>query len=83
MLITRTSVLTGVRRQRDLPVTESQMARWADRSGPFVQDCFPDLSDDDREFILHGIVPEEWTAAGDGREEPVAVISLAPRGTSG
>lgn len=67
MLVTRTSTLTGIRHQRDLPVTERQTIIWANGTGPYVQNCFPDLSADDREFILSGITPEEWDAAfGDG-----------------
>ena len=26
-----------------------------------IQDCFPDLDDDEREFIMSGITVEEWT----------------------
>lgn len=63
MLVTRTSALTGVRRRRDLPVTDRQMVLWANGTGPLVHDCFPGLSADDREFILSGITPEEWDAA--------------------
>lgn len=29
-------------------------------SGVFVQDAFPNLSTDDREFIISGTTPEEW-----------------------
>jgi hypothetical protein len=29
-------------------------------SRPLIQDAFPDLSPDDREFLMTGITPEEW-----------------------
>jgi len=43
----------------DLNVTEEQLNRY--NSGRFtIQDCFPNLSADEREFIKTGITPEEW-----------------------
>jgi hypothetical protein len=58
MMITRRSVLTGIVRTKDLPVTEEQMAAW--NKGAFIQDAMPQLSAGDREFILTGITNEEW-----------------------
>lgn len=58
MKITRTSILSGVTRTRDIDVTPEQMARW--ESGEVIQRVMSHLSADDREFILSGITPEEW-----------------------
>jgi hypothetical protein len=58
MNITRTSLLTKVTRTRDINVTPEQMARY--EAGMKIQDAFPHLNADDREFILSGITPEEW-----------------------
>jgi hypothetical protein len=59
MLITRTSLLSKLTRTKEFPtVTEEQLERWD--HGELVQNVFPDLSDDDREFIMTGITPEEW-----------------------
>jgi hypothetical protein len=58
MNITRTSIATGTTRTLDLPVTEAQLDAWA--SGELIQDAFPDLSPDDREFLKTGITAEEW-----------------------
>lgn len=58
MLVTRTSIITGVTRTLDLPVTEEQLA--AHESGTHAQYAFPDLSTDLREFIISGMTPEEW-----------------------
>ncbi len=62
MIITKKSVFSGITRSLDLPVTQKQLNRFATRikTGEYVQDIFPDLSPDDREFILSGITPEEW-----------------------
>ena len=58
MLITRTSPFTGVTRTLNLNVTEEQIAAW--QSGTLIQNAFPNLSADEREFIKTGISPEEW-----------------------
>jgi hypothetical protein len=62
MLITRKSILSGVVRTRDLPVSAVQMLRY--ECGLPVQNAFPQLSADDREFIFTGIVEGEWPLKG-------------------
>ena len=59
MLITRTSLATGITRTMDLPVNEQQLIIYATTSA-LVQDVFPQLSDDEREFLLSGMTKEEW-----------------------
>ena len=59
MLITRTSQATGITRTMDLPVNEQQMIIYATTSA-LVQDVFPQLDDNQREFIMTGITAEEW-----------------------
>lgn len=58
MEITRTSLLTGVVHIRDIDVTQEQINKW--HKGTLIQNAMPHLSDDDREFIMTGITPEEW-----------------------
>jgi hypothetical protein len=59
MIITNKSKVSGKVRSMDLPITEAQLARY--NSGRFtIQDCFPNLSPDEREFIKSGITAEEW-----------------------
>jgi len=59
MIITNKSKVSGKVRSMDLPVTEEQMIRYS--TGRFtLQDCFPNLSADDREFIKSGITADEW-----------------------
>ena len=59
--VVNTSALTGKQSQMFLPVTEAQIKRWQD--GDLVQDVFPFLNDDQREFLMTGITPDEWEAA--------------------
>ena len=58
MKITRTSVQSGITRTIDLPVTEEQIKRWED--GEHIQNVMPELSADQREFLITGITAEEW-----------------------
>ena len=70
MKITRVSIITNKLHEMDLPITEEQYARW--KRGALVQDVFPGLTPDQREFILSGITAEEWAGAfprGDNESE--------------
>lgn len=61
MNITRTSLLSGQTRTIDIPVTEEQLIAWHVR-GVHIQDAMPNLTADQREFLLTGITKEEWDA---------------------
>jgi len=58
MLITRKSMMSGKDHTLDLPVNQAQLDAYA--AGALVQDAFPHLDADDREFIKTGITAEEW-----------------------
>ena len=58
MKITRTSMFSGVTRTLDLPITEEQIEAW--NAGTLIQEAMPQLSAEDREFIMTGVTPEEW-----------------------
>ena len=61
MKITRTSIFTGITRTKNLRITPDQMERW--QSGTLIQNAFPNLSADDREFLMTGATREEWDKA--------------------
>lgn len=44
-----------------LPVRQGEVEYWQ-RSGELIQNVFPQLDDDQREFLITGILPEEWDA---------------------
>jgi len=58
MIITRKSQFSGTLYTRDLDVTQAQLVAYED--GALLQDAFPQLSADDREFIKTGISSLEW-----------------------
>ena len=59
MKIVRTSKVSGITRTLDLDVTEEQLALFG-LGRVAIQDCFPSLSADEREFIKTGLTAEEW-----------------------
>ena len=61
MKVERKSPFSGKVNIREIPCTESQMRQYLTGQG-LIQDIFPNLSADDREFIKTGITPEEWDA---------------------
>jgi hypothetical protein len=58
MIIQRTSPLSGNIHSMDLNVTEEQINAY--KNGMLIQDAFPNLTADEREFIMTGITAEEW-----------------------
>ena len=61
MLITRTSPFSGNTNSMEIEVTQEQLSSW--ESGTLIQNAMPNLSADEREFIMTGITPEEWDSA--------------------
>lgn len=68
MYIKRKSVISGIERTRSIPVNPDDYIAWQSGLGN-IQDLMPYLSDNDREFILSGITPEEWDGAFAENEE--------------
>ena len=58
MLITRKSLISGNINSMSLPITEEQYTAW--EQGTLVQVAMPNLTPDEREFVMSGITPEEW-----------------------
>jgi len=58
MLITRTSILSGKTRTKEINVNQAQFDKWV--AGMLIQDAMTNLSVDEREFIMTGSTPEEW-----------------------
>ncbi len=42
----------------DLPITKEQFNDW--RSGTLIQNAMPNLTSDEREFVISGITPGQW-----------------------
>lgn len=59
MLVTRVSVISRKENTMDLDVTQDQLNRYELGLG-LIQNIFPNLSGEEREFIKTGITPQEW-----------------------
>ena len=60
MLIEKRSMLTNKTHIREIDVTKEQVESW--QGGMLIQEAMPNLSVDDREFIMTGTTPDEWDA---------------------
>jgi hypothetical protein len=70
VIVTRRSQLTGINHSLDLPVTQEQLDRYAS-GGELIQHVFPNLSADQREFLMTGITGDEWDAHIKDDEEEI------------
>lgn len=59
MLIARKSPFSGKVTTMEINTTDEQIDRYLKGEG-LIQEVFPDLTADEREFIKTGITPEEW-----------------------
>jgi hypothetical protein len=62
MLITKTSQISKTKSTIDLDVTQEQLERIEYRffTGELIQNIVPNLSKEEREFLITGITPKEW-----------------------
>lgn len=62
MLITRISQISKTHNSMELDITYEQLDRVNNRhlSKELIQDIVPNLSKEEREFLITGITPEEW-----------------------
>ena len=69
MLVNKRSMVSGKWHVMELPVTKDQIRRWM--SGEFIQNAMPNLDDEQREFLMTGITPDEWNSNFGETEENV------------
>lgn len=59
MLITLPSQMTGVVHTKEINMTQDQYDNWL-YGTDLIQDALPHLTDSEREFLITGIIDEEW-----------------------
>ena len=62
MNIVKVSNLTGKTSNREIDITPEQYQLYCE-GNVLVQKMFPTLSVEDREFLISGTTPEEWSDA--------------------
>lgn len=60
-MIRKQSALTQEWHTLDIPVTHAQLNAW--KNGGLIQEVCPNLSPDQRQFILSGVTADEWEKA--------------------
>lgn len=60
MQVTRKSALSGKTHSLEINITQEQYNRW--KAGELLQNVCPNLSVDDREYLISGSTKEEWDA---------------------
>ena len=58
MIIEKESPISGNVNRMDSPVTLAQIEAW--KGGELIQRAMPNLTPDEREFLMTGITAEEW-----------------------
>ena len=58
--VTRQSVITKKINTMELPITQENLDTYETVGDILIQDAFPNLNAEQREFILSGITPQEW-----------------------
>ena len=60
--VVQVSPISGNINTMELPIRQGQIEYWQ-ASSELVQNVFPHLNADEREFLMTGIMPEEWGQA--------------------
>jgi hypothetical protein len=70
MKVTKKNPISGVENTLDLDITQEQFDRW--QSGELIQNAMPNLSLEEREFLISGLLPGEFDQlfSPDEEEEP-------------
>jgi hypothetical protein len=58
--IKKQHLLTGEYHEIEVPVTPEQLSRWY--NGELIQHAMPNISAEDRKFLLTGLLPGEYDA---------------------
>lgn len=58
MKITKQHPMTGATNTLELPISQEQLDQW--KSGTPIQNAIPNLTPDQREFLISGFLPGEY-----------------------
>lgn len=69
MIVERKSIVSGKVNKMNINITPEQLFDFMNGRSGLAQEAFPDLSADEREFIISGIHPTEWEQLFGKEEE--------------
>ena len=58
--VTRKSILSGKTNTMTLDITQESLDIYDTIGGMLVQNVFPNLNKEEREFLINGVTPDEW-----------------------
>lgn len=58
--VTRKSILSGKTNTMALDITQESLDIYDTIGGMLVQNVFPNLNKEEREFLINGVTPDEW-----------------------
>ncbi len=68
--VTRQSILTRKMNTMELPILQEHLDIYDKIGGFNIQDIFPQLDAEQREFLINGVTPQEWNKyIGDYNDE--------------
>jgi hypothetical protein len=67
-IIIKKSMLSGKMHKAMMRITKEQYNKWINNTG-YIQDIFPHLTNEEREFLMTGSTPEEWDRAFKNEKE--------------
>ena len=59
--VSKISMMSGEENTMSMTFTRQQYDAW--KAGQLIQDAMPQLSAEEREFLMTGITPDEWDEA--------------------
>ncbi len=70
-LLKRVSAMSGIENAMEINEEREAIEDWMENryQRPLIQEAFPSLTREEREFILTGVTPEEWQEAFPPEEE--------------
>lgn len=72
MIISKTSMFSGKVNTMDLAIKPEDYMAWVsagnDDPKRHIQNAFPNLSADEREFLISGVSPDEWNEMFESSE---------------
>jgi hypothetical protein len=58
MIVNKESMFSGKSHEMEIDVTNKEIALWME--GSLIQDVMPNLTANEREFLMTGVTPAEW-----------------------
>jgi len=72
MKILKKSLFSGKINEMELNITSEQYLNW--ENGELVQNAFPQLNSEEREFLISGVTPKEWKEVFGEEEDEYGTV---------